>query len=247
RPESVRAALAGDAPIDAALLGAPAKGFAAIELVLWDPDGDPLTALRDDPRRCEYLEAVVPDLAARVRELRAVWAPTGDDFLGELTEAGSRDTQYDSLQLAFGEMINRIGYLVENVRNTKVGKPLGLDTGSAHPEGVESPFSGRALDDIRDNLAGVRRLLLGDGADDLGLDGYLRSRGRYLAPLVEARLAAVLDALDAIDHPLDAAVVDAPAAVQALYDRLGELQRTVQVDVLSALSVTVGFNDADGD
>lgn len=250
RPETVRAALEGDEPIDAAFLGAPAKGFAAIELMLWDPDVDPLTALGDDPRRCEYLASAIPDLATRVRELRDVWDPAGDNFLGELTEAGERQTDYDTLQLAFGEVVNRVGYLVENVRDSKVGKPLGVTTGSAHPEGVESPFSARALDDIRDNLAGARRLLLGDGVENLGLDGYLRGRGRFLAPLVEERFAAVEAAIVAVEEtgdPLQVAVIDDPAAVQALYDRLGELQRTVQVDVLSALSVTVGFNDADGD
>ncbi|PKN56601.1 MAG: hypothetical protein CVU56_15340 [Deltaproteobacteria bacterium HGW-Deltaproteobacteria-14] len=247
RPDSVRAVLADTAPIDASQLGAPAKGFAAIELVLWDPDGAPLAALAAEPRRCAYLAAVVPDLAARVRELRAVWDPAGQDFLGELTAAGERDTQYASLQLAFGEVVNRVGYLLENIRAEKLGKPLGVTAGSAQPERVESPFSGRGLGDIRDNLVGARRLLLGDGAGDLGLDGYLRGRGRHLAPLLTARFDAALAALDALDAPLTAAIEADPASVEALFDRVGELQRAVQVDVLGALSVTVGFNDADGD
>ena len=42
-------------------------------------------------------------------------------------------------------------------------------------------------------------------------------------------------------------VVTRHALVEALLERLGDLQRAIQVDVLSALSLTVGFNDNDGD
>lgn len=249
RPDAVREVLAGEGPIVPAALGAQQKGFAAIELLLWDPEvADLPRALATEPRRCLYLAALVPDLAARVRELAAVWSPSGGDFLGELTEAGERDTMYESLHMAFGEVVNRVGYLVENVRNDKLARPAGLvSAGGVQPDKLESPFSGRALDDVRDNLDGVQRLLLGDG-DDLGLDGYLRGRGRFLRPLVADRLAAARAALDDLEAagPITMAIADTPR-VEALIARLGELQRAIQVDVLSALSLTVGFNDNDGD
>jgi len=250
RPDAVRAVLADDTPIVAAGLGAQQKGFAAIELLLWDPEAqDVVAALAAEPRRCAYLAVIVPDLAARVRELAGVWDHGGGDFLGELTEAGERDTMYETLHMAFGEVVNRIGYLLENIRSDKLGKPAGLVSGGgAQPDKLESPFSGRALEDVRDNLEGARRLLLGDG-DDLGLDGYLRGRGRFLRPLVTARLEAAHEALDALEDagPIADTLARDPALVEALVDRLGELQRAIQVDVLSALSLTVGFNDNDGD
>jgi len=248
RPESIRALLASDDPLEPSLLGAQDKGFAAIELMLWDPTVDPVAALLAEPRRCELLGVIVPDLGAKIRELREEWSPDGQDFLGELSDAGSGDTRFMTLQMAFGEVVNHIGFMVETIRNEKLGKAAGVISGGGpQPKVIESPFSGRALDDIRDNLTGVRFLLLGDGADDLGLDGYLRGRGRHLRSLVLERLAAVALALDAIDEPLGEAVVDENPKVVALIARLGELQRTIQVDVLNALSLSVGFNDNDGD
>lgn len=251
RPVAIDAVLAADGPITAGALGAPAKGFSAVEYLLWGRGGDTVAALAAEPRRCEYLGVVIADLGAQVRALAAVWDPTGGDFLGELTEAGERPTRYPTLQAAFGEVVNRVGYLIENIRTNKLGKPLGVVSGGGpQPDGVESPFSGRSLADLRANLVGVRRVLLGDGAEELGLDGYLRRRGRYLAPLVTARLdaaEAALDALGATGLTLAQAVQTEPAPVQALLDRLGELQRAVQVDVIGALALTVGFNDADAD
>lgn len=248
RPDSVRQRLADPAPLELGLLGSHLKGFAVIELMLWDPEVEPLQALTDEPRRCELLRVILPDLAAKIRELRRVWSPAGDNYLGELSEAGERDTHYMTLQMAFGELVNRIGYLIENIRNDKLGKPVGVITGAGpDADAIESPFSGRSLDDIRDNLAGVRFLLLGDEVEDHGLDGYLRGRGRFLRVDIEARLAAAEAAIAAITVPLSDAVIEQPERVEALIARLGELQRVVQVDVLNALSLQVGFNDNDGD
>jgi predicted lipoprotein len=61
------------------------------------------------------------------------------------------------------------------------------------------------------------------------------------------RLIAVFDAIDAIGAPLGRAVVSEPESVEAAIDSLGALQRLLQVDIANALSLTVGFNDNDGD
>jgi hypothetical protein len=58
---------------------------------------------------------------------------------------------------------------------------------------------------------------------------------------------ASLAALDAIPEPLTEAIVSSRPAVQKAIDQLGALQRAVQVDVINALSLSVGFNDNDGD
>ena len=58
---------------------------------------------------------------------------------------------------------------------------------------------------------------------------------------------AVLQAIGGLDGSLRAAVVEQPRQVRAVYDRLDELRRTLDTEVVSLLGVSVGFSDTDGD
>jgi len=251
RPESVEMILYGTAPITAASIetaGAAAKGLPAIEYLLYEPGADLVGQFSTFPRRCEYLRALTADLVKRATEMREAWDPAHGNYLGELVEAGRGSTSYSTLQMALGEVVNRMGFTVENIRAEKLGKPLGTTSGgSPQPDKAESRWSGRSLEDIRDNLRGIEQLyFVGETEEQPGLDFYLRERGSFGATM-RARLDGAHAALNAIDVPLTQAVVDQPDRVQAAIDRLGELQRFIQVDVIDALGLTVGFNDNDND
>jgi predicted lipoprotein len=251
RPDTVEATLSGSAaltPEAAASFGAPAKGFPAIEYLLFQPGVDVLGAFLGTPRRCEYLLAIAADLITQTRALSAAWDPSQGNYLGELTGAGKTSAHFESLQLALGEIVNRMGYTLENIRAEKLGKPLGTTSGGTpQPDKAESPFSGRAIEDIRDNLRGIERLYFGDGgAAGAGLEGYLVQRGKSFARLMRGELDASFGALAAIE-PLSEAIVARRAQVEAAIERLGALQRAIQVDVINALALSVGFNDNDGD
>ncbi len=251
RPDTVEATLAGTDPLTpetAAGFGAAAKGFPAIEYLLYQPETDVVAAFAT-PRRCDYLRAITADLIAQARELIAAWDPARGNFLGELTLAGKTSKHFESLHLALGEVVNRMGYTLENIRGDKLGRPLGTTSGgAAQPDKVESPFSGRSLEDIRDNVRGIERLYFGDAArGEGGLEGYLVQRGKSFAQLMRAQLDASFAALDAVPEPLTLAIVSGKGQVQAAIDQLGVLERAIQVDVINALSLSVGFNDNDGD
>jgi len=142
-----------------------------------------------------------------------------------------------------------MAFTVENIRAEKLGTPLGaLTGGSPQPGKAESQFSGRSVEDIRDNLRGIEQLYDGNEAEEqIGADFYLRECGHPFGETMRARLDGAYAALAAIDVPLTQAIVDQPDRVQAAMDRLGELQRFIQVDIINALALTVGFNDNDGD
>lgn len=252
RPSTVEGLLVGTAPLvgeGAVTLAAPQRGLPAIEYLIFQPDTDVAAAFVEEPRRCEYLLRLTSELRADLAALYEAWAPEQGNYLGELTEAGRTSRLYPSLQRALGEMVNRMGFLVEHIRKDKLGRPLGATSGGVpQPEMVESRFSARSVEDIRDNLRGVERAFFGDGARaELGLESYLIWRGRDLGPLVRARLDASHTALAAIEQPLANAVTNSERAVTRASDQLGELQRALLVDVLSALSLSVGFSGNDGD
>jgi predicted lipoprotein len=252
RPETVEETLAGEDELgadSADRLGAPAKGLHALEFLLFEPDTDVVAAFEDDARRGEYAVTIADDLIVQAHALWEAWDPDHGNFLGELTGAGRSSTRYDTLNRALGEVVNRMGYTLENMSAEKLKKPLGDSAGGVpQPDQVESPFSGRSLEDLRDNLRGIELLYFGSEERGLlSLDAYLLARGRHLTESFRARLAAAEAALDAIPEPLEVAIESDPGSVRELMARLGELRRLIQVDVINALSLSVGFNDNDGD
>ena len=248
RVDAIEQILSDTSPIAADALGAAARGFPVIEYLLYQPDTDIVTDFAASPRRCEYLLAITDDLAHRAREMRRAWDPAHGDYLGELVEAGRTGAMFDNPTAAVGEIVNRMAFAIENIRADKLGRPLGATTGgSPQPDKAESRFSGRSLDDIRDNLRGIERLYFGDGSQDSkGLDFYT-PRDKGFARAMQDQLAAAREVLDQIPMPLTVAVIEQPAPVSATIDQLGELQRLIQVDIINALGLTPRFNDNDGD
>ena len=151
--------------------------------------------------------------------------------------------------MALSEVVNRMGFTIEIIRADKLGVPLGTTSGGTpQPDKAESQSSGRSLEDLRDNLRGLERLYYGDEpTGQIGLDFYLRFRGHEFGALMRAELDASQAALDAIPGPLTTAITAAPASVNQAIETLGALQRFIQVDVINALALTLGFNDNDGD
>jgi predicted lipoprotein len=254
REDDVEAVLAGDQTLtgDAALaqVGASGKGFAAIEYLLYGPDGDlPADAFAAGDageRRCQYLVALGADLHDRARELRKAWR---DDFAPELL-LDAESERYADLNEAFGTVVNSLAFTVELVRDTKLGKPLGARSGGdAQPELSESRFSGRGVQDAIDNLRGVEDVFTGGYGDEpaRGIAELLRERGHDSDAQFAMHMDNAVAALEAIDAPLDEAVVDDRRKVTAAMDALRELLVFLQVDLTQALSVTVTFGGADGD
>lgn len=241
RPDSVEAIASGtDALPSAERLGSATKGFPAIEYLLYGTE-DPVSDFSASARRGEYLVLLTSDLALQVKAMHDAWDPDHDDFLAELVQAGRTSALYPSLDRALGEIVNRMGFLVENIRHDKLGKPLGDSAGGTpQPSLCESRFSGRSIGDVLDNLSGLEQIYL-------GLDAYLEERGQHLAHRFHTALAEGRSALHAIPEPLTQALENAPETVRNAIDRLEDLELLIQVDVIHALSLTVGFNDNDGD
>lgn len=251
RPADVEEWIAGDGPVDPATLaelGVWHKGLPVVEYFLFSPEASAPAQL-EDARRCEYLRSTAAELVNRAREIHQAWSPAGGDFAAQLSGAGRTSTAWRTLRDAFSEIINRMGFTLENVRRDKLGRPLGeLTGGTPLPNETESRFSGRAVRDILDNLAGIEVLFFGDPARDLpGVSSYAIERGRNFDAQFRAAIDAARAALEAIDAPLGEAVTTQAERVRAASARLGELQSLIQTELISALGLSLNFNDNDGD
>ncbi|HWB82382.1 MAG TPA: imelysin family protein [Nannocystaceae bacterium] len=250
RPELIEELLAGDAPIDAALVdgfGAADKGLPAIEAQLFDPTGgDVLT--RFDPadpiaaRRCALVRELAIDVGEHAGALAETWSSGYADDLAE-----PPNPRYEDERAALDEMVNGIIFLLQLVDDHKLGIPFGSKSnGMAQPDMVESRYADQSLAAIATNLATVRKLYLGVG-DGLGLQDLVLAR----SPMLDDEIVLALDQADAaiaaIPPPLRVAVGDSFVPVQNAIDAVKQLRRLFTADLPQQLGVTVTISDNDGD
>ena len=186
-----------------------ARGLAAIEYLLF-ADGSDNACASTEPinamgtwaaiapdeltrRRAAYAHAVAVDVAARARALNAAWEPAG--FRAQLEAAGAGSTLFATQQVAFSTVAEATSYVDTDMKDLRLGVPLGLPGTTARPEALESQWADRGRQHLRSNLIGLRTLLEGCAAgNNQGFDDMLDAAGA--APLA-TQMRADLDAIDA--------------------------------------------------
>ena len=142
-----------------------------------------------------------------------------------------------------------MGFTVENMRVDRLGTPLGDKVGGQlRPSLVESRFSDHSLEDLRQVLITIEALVVGSSENGgLGLMHIPRLEARQdIIESFRQSLGAARDAIDAIPEPLRENL-DNTETVRDAYDRLGDLQRIIQGDIINVLGLSLAFNDSDGD
>ena len=204
-----------------------------------------MTAL-SDTRRCAYLSALTDHVKRTSTSLAEAWSPDGGDYANTLATAGETgNLTYPAQLSAVSAVLTEIPVAVDDVKATKVGKPLGHLDMPPMPDQVESPYAHASVEAMQAALEGLRTLWTGTEHD---FDDYLRTRNPELADTVLAQLSAADDAVAALPEPLaDYAGGADHRAGDAAYEALGTLERTFTTDVGTTLAVSIGFSPSDGD
>jgi predicted lipoprotein len=190
-------------------------------------------------RKRAYAAAVAADVLKNSQKLLRAWDPAGGNFRKQLTEPGSGSV-YPSEQAALNAVWNGIFYIEKEVKDYKLGIPLGLSECAVGlcPESLESRFANASTANIRQNYLGFRRLFQGCGGNytGLGFDDWLDAIG---ASGLRTRMMAALDgaqqALDALDAPLEISITQDTERVADVYralKRLTDLMKSEFVTVL---------------
>lgn len=212
-------------------IGAPAKGFPALENLLWTQPAAPQTPA------CAYAQRVAEEIGAELGLLEQGFAQlAGQDW----SEDGDATTE------AMAEFINQWVGGLERLRWADMEKPL--RSAGSKPPAWEHLASGSTLDVWRAHWQGLRRLAVSvdrsipqPGTDIVPIESYLRGRG--LNPLADRWLKAVNEA----DAGMRALTEPGAKAVDAATRPLSRLKRLMEGEVAPALEVNIGFSDADGD
>ena len=233
REANLRRAIA-DSPTtlqDLESIGAPARGFSALEWLLW----------RDTPRpntpACHYAVLLGQEIEGEARALdtaartRADTPPEDDD------EAVAR----------LAESLNQWLAGIEQLRWTYLRKPLEVAETRGQTPAFPRALSGHSAASwasrwktLRDAAVLGARPVPQLGKDFVPFEPLLRGRGlNALADRLVAATQRADVALDAVD-PVSADRVRAAASA------LGELAQFTEDELAPALSVRMGFSDADG-
>jgi len=234
RPELITRAISA-APADAKAMeriGTPAKGFPALEWLLWTQPIAPATPA------CRYALRVALEIDDEAKALSQAFAALA-----------ARDWAADEEAAvpAMSEVVNQWVGGLERLRWARMEKPLrsaGAKSASALPRAA----SGMTLQSWAAQWEGLRAIgvtrdaaIPAPGADLVPLEMYLRGRG--LNPLSNklaqnaAQVTQQITSLKPGDNPRTLAATRSLSATK----------RLAEAELAPALEINIGFSDADGD
>jgi predicted lipoprotein len=194
-------------------------------------------------RRADYAAAAAREVRAKADALVHAWDPAGDDFLAHVSRPGRGGSVYANAQEAFNAISDGLFMLDKEVKDWKLGWPLGLVTDCVNapntcPNAVESRHARVSTQNLQQNLHGFRDAFEGCGPDHagLGFDDWLREMGAGdLADRLVEALVGTEHALSELEPRLEDAIASDPPrvlVVHAAAKRATDLLKTELVTVL---------------
>ncbi|MCU0655549.1 MAG: hypothetical protein MUF64_09745 [Polyangiaceae bacterium] len=251
-PEKLDALLQAQPPVDlTAVRSAPAsaRGFLAIEALLFDPalSGEQLLARFSTDPLAEGYKSTLKALGADLRDkLLAIVTGWEQDFARQVRSAGSGSSVFKAQRDAFDVLLNRALSVSDRALDV-LRKSAGITTDD--PLTPVADRSDRTLDDLRDDLRGIENLYTcsRDGKSGPSVASVVAEVNRGADEGMKAAVAAALAALAGFQGPLRGAAASRQAEVDELLARLRQVKTTMATQVFNALGVSVGISDKDGD
>ncbi len=232
------------------------RGLSVIEQLLFTADDAPVCAtdaavvsawstLGDAEiarRKAQYALAAARIVRERADEVLRTFAPSGDDFAGELGRGGRGSELFASGQASLNAISDALFYLDTETKDMKLAEPAGISvrcTTDVCPERAESLYARRSREYILANLRGFLRVYRGgDAAGARGFDDLLVERGAAeLATAIETETNAAIAATEAIPGSLEEALTTDRASVVAAYDAVKGMLDDVKTQMLSVLDL----------
>lgn len=228
--------------------GSSSKGISALEYLLFssEENQEVLSSFTTDlnfERRLDYLEALAINLKTKADALLSIWKNDKDNFISSI-ENGISGSQ--------NQLTNAMITLIEEVIISKLGNPLGDNTGGLiNIEALEATRSKSSLIIIQEHLTALKRCYNGSFLENeinWGYDNYLYLIEREdLDVTIIAAFETCQTKIDAIKNPLIEEIISNPENVTNLRDAFRDLLVLIKVDMSNAIGTTVTINDNDGD
>ncbi|SMG53680.1 hypothetical protein SAMN05661096_04099 [Marivirga sericea] len=235
-----------------------AKGFPALDYLLFGTanSDEEILAYFGDPElgnhRLQYLSDVVEDIQATSTIMVEGWGDYRSTFIGNTgTDVGS----------ATSLLVNEYNFQFDiRIKNAKIGFPSGGNPrtgGVSSPENVEGYFSGWSGDLAEKAVQASIEVFKGEhfdsSEDGLGLDDYLTALDAKTRDEVDLSTAIInqkmmaLEEMEKIEAPYSEVASTEGGQLVAVYNELQAVIPLIKVDMTSAMSVSITFQDNDGD
>lgn len=241
RAQALEALVLGSEPltsVDVEQLGADVRGMFALEWLLFDARGRSLleTSAPEGARARTLAHALAENVAA--------YATTARNALGDgrtLSETLQRSGQESIIRL-----VRAMTATVESLASNRVAPVAELHAlRRLRASDVQGAASGTSTELVLAQLRGIERLY--EGKNERGLRVLTRTAAPAIDDRVRTRFEKARTRLAALGQPLELAVVRDRAQVLDAFRALKELEVALQVDLASALGVSMTFTTGDGD
>ena len=197
------------------------KGFHTIEYLLFR-EGNQRKAEDITPRELEYLAASTENLKAKTAQLANAWAASGENYAGEIANAGDTSTIYKSQKDAMQEMVNGMIVIADEVANGKISDPFNEKDTTL----VESQFSFNSIADFQNNIRGIQTVYT-------ELSKFVNGANADLDARFKTEVQSAIDTIGAIPNPFRDSITANRGAVQAAIDAVSTVQTTLENDILT--------------
>lgn len=234
-----------------------AAGFPALDYLLFGTGANDTEILNaftidsDFANRKQYLNDVVEYIESNVDGVYHSWISSGGNYIATFLNATGTDVGSST-----GMLVNDLNFDYENLKNFRIGIPLGKQTLDIPlPEKVEVLYGKYSSELSREFIRAIENLYLGrsrSGNDGQGLDDYLsfinaNYNGGSLNDAIKFRLGEVKTALDNMPNDLGDAVVNNSTPVNDAYLKIVQALVVLKTDMPSALGILITYQDNDGD
>ena len=230
-------------------LASTQRGLGAVEYVLFEEDGTVLAELgHSGSIRCQYLVALGDLVASETAGALADWI--GANAEGASYATYFNGTASDSLigKSALNELVRTSVFMSRTITDMRLGKAIGVDGVDADPTALLGGNGQNSVADMRNQVLGMQDVYLGGDADSgFGVSALVRGLSKETDDRMREAFTNALEAIDALEEPLPAAIQSYPQAALEAHSALKQMQLTLSTDIVSLLDVTVGFADTDGD
>jgi hypothetical protein len=210
---------------DFAAVSVAARGFYALEFLIFDPQFETKDNL---DYKCELVQAVTKDIYRNSADILADW----ESSYGDLMAKADNDT-YRSPTEAAQQFFTSLSTGLEFTSQTRLGRPMGTFD-RPRPKRAEARRSERSLRNVVLSLSANREL------------AQLITAGN---PEVDKAFQTALGRAEALGDPIFAGVAEPQGRfkVEVLQQSIDAIREILAQDVGPSLGIAAGFNSLDGD
>jgi len=163
-----------------------------VEIQNWNVKSDSERKLA----RCEYAKHVAKDVNNNANSLLNAWLESGGNYRQVFIQSGSDGGAFDTQSDALNALSDSLFYLSNDVKDRKLGLPIGLSTDCETltcASERESSFSENSLANIKNNLIGFRAVFTGSFKAEDEVPSFDDELARKNFPEISTEILAYTD------------------------------------------------------